>query len=300
MRDLQQRPHRRRGQERPVHLLRLSLLKRGRGTCTTPRLNAPRFERLIVEQIRAHILTERNIRDLVRLVDEEMDGVAREQRQKLATIEQELAEVRRRLDRVWHVIEITNLGLADASTRIREYRERQRRLELAAEETQALLAERRVLLGKVETIAAYARDMSDFLMTSELTEAKAFIRSFVKEISVRPETATIHYMIPTPGDSLMRGANAAEVELRRPVMNTVPGGGESASRMMRLRQPAVRPVDVGPALAAPAGVEGAAVATPSSRRPGPPVRPGHRPASGSAVRRSGCGRPLPRPCPGWR
>ena len=48
-----------------------SLLKRGSGTCETPRLNAKRFERLIVEQIREHVLTESNIRDLVRLVDEE-------------------------------------------------------------------------------------------------------------------------------------------------------------------------------------------------------------------------------------
>jgi len=201
-----------------------SLLKRGRGTCDTPRLNAKRFEGLIVDQIRAHILTERNIRDLVQLVDEEMDGVAREQRQRLATIEAELAEVRRKLDRVWHIVETTDLELADATGRIREHRERQRRLEIAAEETRTLLAERRVMLGKVETIAAYVRDMSDFLRTSELTETKAFVRSFVKEIAVRPGKATIHYTIPTPDDSPMRGADTAEVALGGPVMNTVAGG----------------------------------------------------------------------------
>ena len=44
----------------------------------------------MVDQIRTNILTESNIRDLVRLVGEEMDGVAREQRQKLETIESEL------------------------------------------------------------------------------------------------------------------------------------------------------------------------------------------------------------------
>ncbi len=212
-----------------------SLLKRGRGTCETPRLNAKRFERLIVEQLRAHILTERNIRDLVRLVDEEMDGVAHEQRQKLTTIEAERAEVRRRLDRVWHIVETTDLELADATARIRAHRERQRRLEDAAEETRALLAERRVMLGKVETIAAYARDLSNFLMTSEVTETKAFVRSFVKEIAVRPGTATIHYTIPTPDDSPIRGADAAEVALGSPVMNTVPSGRACGIRTRDLR-----------------------------------------------------------------
>ena len=60
-----------------------SLLKRGRGTCNAPRLNSKHFEGLIVDNIRDNILTESNIRDLVKIVDEEMDGVAREQRKRL-------------------------------------------------------------------------------------------------------------------------------------------------------------------------------------------------------------------------
>ena len=42
-----------------------SLLKKGSGTCKTPRLNSKRFEKLMIDQIRANILTESNIRDLV-------------------------------------------------------------------------------------------------------------------------------------------------------------------------------------------------------------------------------------------
>ena len=81
-----------------------SLLKRGKGTCKTPRLNAKSFEKLIVDEIRANILTESNIRDLVKLLDEEMDGVAREQRERLESIDGELEEVKNQLGRVWHFI----------------------------------------------------------------------------------------------------------------------------------------------------------------------------------------------------
>ena len=49
------------------------------------------------------------------------------------------------------------------------------------------------MLADVETITAYAKDMNDFLVTSELTESKAFIRSFVKEIAVAPSAATIRW-----------------------------------------------------------------------------------------------------------
>ena len=210
-----------------------SLLKKGKGTCKTPRLNSKRFEKLMIEQIRANILTESNIRDLVRLMDEEMDGVAAEQRERLENIEAELIEVRRRLDRVWHIIENSELDISDATSRIREHRERQEKLEIAAEEARALLSERRAVLDNVDTIAAFAEDMSDFLMTSEITESRAFIKSFVKEIKVKPGKATVYYTIPTPPDSPIGGGDAAEVALHGPVVrSSVHVGGAGGIRTL--------------------------------------------------------------------
>ena len=74
-----------------------SLLKRGKGTCKTPRLNAKKFEKVIVDELRSNVLTESNIRDLVKLLDEEMDGVARDQRERLESIGGELEDVKKQL-----------------------------------------------------------------------------------------------------------------------------------------------------------------------------------------------------------
>ena len=202
-----------------------SLLKRGRDACDAPRLNARRFEGLVVDQIRANILTESNIRDLVRLVGEELDVVASERRKQLETIESELADVRRRLDRLYHLMETTELDISDVLPRVREHKERRERLEQAASEARAGLSERRAVLDDVETITAYAQEMSEFLATSELTESKAFIRSFVKEIGGAPGAATIRYTIPMPEDSPLRGGDAEEVALASPVLSTVQSGG---------------------------------------------------------------------------
>ena len=46
--------------------------------CDSPRLDARDFEQLAVGQIRSKILTESNIRALVKVADEEVDNVARE------------------------------------------------------------------------------------------------------------------------------------------------------------------------------------------------------------------------------
>ena len=202
-----------------------SLLKRGSGTCKTPRLNAKTFEKLIVDEIRANILTESNIRDLVKLLDEEMDGVASEQRERLENIEEELEEVKRRLSRIWQVIETTDIEMADASERIKEHRDRKEKLEVAAEEARRLLSDRRQFLDSADTIATFVEDMSEFLKTSELTQTRAFVHSFVKEIEVKPGKAAIVYSIPTPEDSPIGGADAAEVALNGRVRSSVRHGG---------------------------------------------------------------------------
>ena len=86
--------------------------------------------------------------------------------------------------------------MTDASDRIREHRDRQGRLEDLAAEARAILSQRRADLDDVETIAAYAQDMSEFLKESELTERRAFIETFVKEIVVMPGDALLRYTIP--------------------------------------------------------------------------------------------------------
>ena len=202
-----------------------SLLKRGQGACDTPRLNSKRFERMIIDSIRENILTESNIRELVKLVNEELDSVIREQREKAEAVDEELNEIRRRLDRLWQAVETTDLEINDILPRIREHKERQERLEIAADEARAILAVRMQGLGDEETIAAYVKEMSDFLMESELTETRAFIRSFVKEIGVVPGKATIRYTIPMPKDSPIKGRDAQEIALSAPVLSTVTHGG---------------------------------------------------------------------------
>ena len=191
-----------------------SLLKRGKGTCKTPRLNAKKFEKLIDDDLRANILTESNIRDLVKHLDEEMDGAAREHRQKLESIEAELEEVKKQLGRVWHFISKSDsIDVAAASGHIVELRERKENLESAADEARAVLAERRQYLDSADTIATFAEEMSEFLTTSELTETKAFVHSFVKEVQVKPGRAAIIYSMPTPDDSPLGGADSAEIAL---------------------------------------------------------------------------------------
>ncbi|MCY3734106.1 MAG: recombinase family protein [Chloroflexi bacterium] len=202
-----------------------SKIKKGSETCETPRLNARDFERTIIEQLRGHILTERNIRELVKMVDEEIDGLAHEQRRKLETVEHELADVNRALDRIWRLVETTDLEMADAADRIREHKQRKEQLEQAADESRRMLTERRELLDSAELVAAFAEEMGEFPATSELTETRAFLRTFIQGIEVRPGRALIRYTIPMPEDSPIGRSDRAEVGLESGVRKSVRVGG---------------------------------------------------------------------------
>ncbi len=201
-----------------------SLLNRGKGTCTTPRLPAKRFERLVIDQIREHILTESNMRDLVRMVNEEMDSVIAGERERLEAAELELREVRQRMDRLWQLVEKTDMTVEDILPRIRHHQENQERLERAADEARVELDARLAGVQDAEVVAAYAREMGEWLLESGLAETKAFLRTFVKEIVVRPGRATIHYAVPTPEDSPIGGSDVAEVALGRRFMKSVSRG----------------------------------------------------------------------------
>ena len=92
----------------------------------------------------------------------------------------------------------TEFNMADfASDSIRDHKERQERLEdPPRRDARAILSQRRAVLDDVRTITAYAQDMNRFLRKSELTERRAFIETFVREIELLPDNAVVRYTIP--------------------------------------------------------------------------------------------------------
>ena len=125
--------------------------------------------------------------------------------------------------------------MTDASDRIREHRYRQKRLEDLAADARAILSQRRAILDDMEPIAAYAKEMGEFLNESELTERRAFTLTFVKEIVVMPGDALVRYTIPMPNDSPIPGRNAEEMALNGSVLSTVKNGGPSKTELRTFR-----------------------------------------------------------------
>ena len=201
-----------------------SLIKRGSGSCGSPRLNARRFEQVIVGRIRSSILAKDRNGDMTTVAVKELDRLVQEQRGRLAIIEAELKDVRRRLDRLWAIVESTDDDLADTATpRIRANRDRQVRLEVSLQEANAILSQRRAIRDDVAIMTAKAQDMTEFPEKSELPERKVFVETFIRDIVVMPGKAVIHYEVPLAKDSQNPEGDSEELDLADPPMSASDG-----------------------------------------------------------------------------
>jgi site-specific DNA recombinase len=194
-----------------------TLLKKGAGSCPTRYLNSQQFEGLVIDKIKKHVLTTENLTRLVHIVNEEMDSLAVDYRQRLGIVVSEIADVDRRLERLYDALETGKIQLADLAPRIQQLRQRREQLQATRWEVEQQLSDRRVELADEETVAGYVADLRDLLNEGSLAERRTFIRSFVKEVKVTGKEALLTYTIPM----LPRGVT----EEKLPVLSIVHYGG---------------------------------------------------------------------------
>ena len=181
-----------------------TLLKQGAGACQAPYLNSRKFERLVIDKIKERILTEENLRELVCLVNEEMDAAASEHRQRLETVMAEIADAHRRLGRLYDALETGKLTLNDLAPRIQALRHPEDQLQAAQLELEELLTERRIQLADEKMVRSYVENLREVLTNSSIPEQKAFIRSFVKEVKVTGNEVLLTYTIPLPPEGSLQ------------------------------------------------------------------------------------------------
>jgi chromosome segregation ATPase len=156
------------------------LLKKGEGSFPTRYLNSQKFENLVIDKIKEHVLTTENLTRLVRIVNEEMDNLVPEYRQRLDSIIDEIADVDHRLERLYDALETGQIQLADLAPRIQQLRRRREQLQAVKWEVEQQLSDRRVELADSKTVAKYVADLHNLLNESSLAERKSFVRALSK------------------------------------------------------------------------------------------------------------------------
>ena len=194
-----------------------TLLKKGAGSCPARYTNDHELESAVVNKIKEHILTRENLERLVCLVNEEMDSLSNEYRERLETVEQNVADINRRLERLYDILETGKVKYEDLMPRILQHKNRLEKLQETKAELELKLNERRIELADVETVKNHVEDLRNLLSESSLTERKSFVKSFVKDVKVTGKEVELAYTIPMPPRGVM--------EDKMPVLSIVQNGG---------------------------------------------------------------------------
>ena len=121
------------------------------------------------------------------LVSEEIDARAGGLGGQPKAVEAELADVRRRPERLYEALETTELTMQALSPRILALRQREDQLAAAQEDADRQLRQRKLDLSTSAEIAEYVADFRRFLESGTFLEREAPIRKFVKSIAAARE-----------------------------------------------------------------------------------------------------------------
>ncbi|MFC1865383.1 recombinase family protein [Chloroflexota bacterium] len=179
-----------------------TLEKRGAGACPSKYMNSQKFEGLVIDRIKEYILTEKQLSKLVYLVNEQIDVASKEFHEELKIISREEDGIAGRLNKLYDAVETGNISLNDLAPRIRDLRSRQEKLLARRSELEIAMSDRKVELADMKLVKSYINDLRNTLDDGLLTDRRAFIRSFIKEIIVSKQEVKLIYTIPLLPDGL--------------------------------------------------------------------------------------------------
>jgi site-specific DNA recombinase len=99
------------------------------------------------------------------------------------------------------VVNISPLEFNLLKPRLQELKAQHDRLWARKAKLEMILSQRKIELASPEVVRKYVEDLHQFIDSSELTERRAFIKSFVKEIKVTGNEGQIKYNFPIPPDN---------------------------------------------------------------------------------------------------
>ena len=177
-----------------------SALRRGPEACQSGWIPKSKIESFVIDRLKEKVLTEDNLSELLRMVNEEIGLLAGRRQERLGEIERQLELLSQKLLKYYLAFERGAMTDDDAAPRVRELRAEQTRLQRSREEALAELEDSRPTGLDAEEVLRYTQDLKALLSEGTFTEQKDFLRSFIRRIDLGPGQVVIEYTIPLPAE----------------------------------------------------------------------------------------------------
>lgn len=147
---------------------------KGKETCCSQHLPKESLEKFVVDKIKGYILTDGHLAELVKLINEELDGSIKEYKERIEIIDGEIDQWQSRLERLYDFVEtraIESVRMANRITEVQDKIEEMRRVRLDVEEA---LQTRGLEPIDPQTVLTYVKDLKAFLEECNIFERRAF------------------------------------------------------------------------------------------------------------------------------
>ncbi|APV45087.1 Site-specific DNA recombinase [Dehalogenimonas formicexedens] len=173
--------------------------KQGKEACCSRSLPKDKLERIISENLKSTILTDDNLEKLVMYTNEDIRSSHRIIHDRLECVDAELREAGARLLKLYEAIETGIVTLHDLAPRIRELRNKQEELSKVRVQLDADAVVEKQEQVNLQKVKSYAGDLRVLLDEGDVLSRKAFIKTFVKGITIEGNEAKVEYRLPLPG-----------------------------------------------------------------------------------------------------
>jgi site-specific DNA recombinase len=166
------------------------------GTCNQKSVSAQKFEPLVLDTIKGHLLSENHLSKLATLVLDEFKVLQTDSTEFFSNVEKQLAEVDKKIRRYYDLIENNGLDIEAAASRLNELNQEKAHLLAEKRDIQNRSQQGNYQLPTPAEVKACVEDLRSVLDGGTTMQRKSFLRSFVRQIGIRNNEAEIEYTCP--------------------------------------------------------------------------------------------------------
>ena len=172
---------------------------KGKQVCPSQHLPREKLERYVVDKIKGYLLTDENLTDLVRIINEELGGALAKYKERMETIDLGAAQWEDRLNRLYDFVETKTIEPTRMAKRIADVQDKVNEMRKAKFEVEEDIRRRRLEPLDPEAVIEYVADLKKFLESSNIFERRAFLATFIDSLEVDDGEITFNYGLPPAG-----------------------------------------------------------------------------------------------------
>ena len=139
---------------------------------------------------------------MVKMVNEELNDSHASQKEQLNSIKAQMEDIQSRLDALYEAIELKQFTLEDLKPRILRHKSTMERLIATKDDLESQLNQDWTPEIHPDILRAYIDDFMALLEEGTIAEKRAFVRGFVRQLTVKDEVATLEYTLPLASSTL--------------------------------------------------------------------------------------------------